>query len=1001
LTPDRHRANVPAVAPVLYALFFVSGAAALVYQVAWQRSISLVFGGSQLAIATVLAVFMGGLALGGALIGRRADASARPLRLYGLLEVGIAVSALAFIGLMRVFPSVYVPLARLAEHNRTYLTAVRIVLAGTALLVPTTMMGGTLPVLSRFVSRRTGSFASRLSFLYAFNTLGAMTGAFAAGFFLLRAVGVTAAALVAVAANLAIGLAAILLPERLFEDAPPKRSKRKPDADPAPSLTGDAPPLVFPLVLWAIGGSGFCALGYEVLWTRTLSLVVGTSVYGFTIMLVAFLGGLALGSQIYGFVQRRVRASVSGSVLGFGAVQVGIGASALAVTILMRDLPATALQLQAAFAGGAATEFHVRLAASAIVAIGYMLVPATLMGAAFPLAGAIHAAWRRQIGRAVGDVQMSNTVGAIAGALVSGFLLVDTFGLERSLQLLAATNVGIGLVVAAALARRRLAVWGAAAATAALLLVLAIDTRWGRAWDMKRWALFRNNGRERLLDPEVVARYVETTDVLYHFEGVNETINVVRSHGGFQAFGVNGRTEASTHPGDMQCQYTLGHLPMLLHQNPRRVFVLGAGAGMTLGATSAHPEVERIALAEIEPGVLPATRTFGAWNHDVLDNPKLSIVFNDGRNFLATTRETFDVITADPIHPWSGGASYLYTREYFRTVSRRLAPGGIVAQWLPIYELAPRDVKTVLRTFADVFPHVVVWLTYWDAEIVASNDPIIIDEAAVARRIAGNPAVKADLERVEMESAERFLSYFVFGREGARRYAQGGSVNTDDNLFLEFSSPESIGVSELMGTNVAEITSLRESIVHHLKLAPTESARAADAARWARSDQTNRLVDRMHVLSLLEQRDTPEFLAVRDAVAASDPDHGRFDFLRRLDDRKREQRPAVADVYACEVMTPAGTPRRMQISAVVVRVGDTRWALYVVDNDRRSLFRTTYVDGPPATLHTRLKAVTAAHMDAVRKACADATEEARHRGGSVGEAALSGRIRTALASAQR
>jgi spermidine synthase len=963
---------------VLYLLFFLSGAAALVYEVSWVRSLSLVFGGSHLAVTTVLAVFMGGLALGSRLLGERADAARRPLRLYGALEIGIGLFALVFLGLARVYPAIYVPLARVAEENRLWLSAVRAVFAVAAMIVPTTLMGGTLPVISRFAARHADSLGRHLPFLYGLNTLGAAAGALAAGFLLLKTLGVTATILAAVAANLTVGLAAVALPERAFGEAerPPPREQRRQgagleDAEPVGAAS-------FRLVLWGVGVSGFCALGYEVLWTRMLSLVVGTSVYSFTIILVAFLAGIALGSAALGLAQRRRPWRAGRAIGGFAAVQVAIGLCALAVTILMRDLPSHAMSLQRFLAGGAAGEFGARQGASFGVAFAYVLVPAFFMGVAFPLAGTIQAAHARSVGGAVGAVLTYNTVGAILGSAVSGFALIYVFGIERSLQMLAVLNGAVGLAVAASLSRRKLAIVAAGAAAAGLLVALGAAPGWGRSWDLRYFAIFRNNQRGVFDTPEQRRDALENTDVLYYFEGVNETISVVRPKGSMQAFIVNGRPEATTSSMDMQCQRTLGHLPMLLHPGPRRVFVLGTGTGMTLGATSIHPGVERIVLAEIEPGALGAARTFGEYNHRVLDDPRLHVVFNDGRNYLATTRERFDVVTADPIHPWSGGAAYLYTREYFRSVADHLLPGGIATQWLPIYELTVKDVRTVVRTFAESFQHVMIWLTHYDAEIVGSNSPIVIDEADLARRI-GQAAIAKDLAEVQMSSAEDFLAYFVAGTEGARAFARGGVVNTDDNLFLEFSAPESMGVGRVMGDNVTALALSRESLLPYLEPASGEAERGEQRTRWERSLQAARLYDPAHALFLWGQMGTARFRELSAALEAAFPAYAPFRFLRREIQGAEAGTPRLADAVRFQVGTPGG-PRVLQVSAVTMRIGETRAAVVFVDNDRRDIYGQRYFDGRADELDAAVRKFASDALGALRETYQQVAAESRGRG---------------------
>jgi spermidine synthase len=970
-----------AVVLVASVLFFISGAAGLVYQVAWIRSLSLVFGGSHLAVTTVLAVFMGGLALGSRLLGRRADATARPLRLYGLLEIGVALSALAFLGVSRIFPSLYAPIARLAGGDPFALSAARVLLAALALIVPTTLMGGTLPVLTRVVGQHRDALGRRVSLLYAVNTLGAVAGALGAGFVLLRVLGVTATVLTAVAANLAVGLVSLALPEQRLGSGPQGDGAAR-ETTIAPAGHGGVEPRTFRLVLWGIAVSGFCALGYEVLWTRMLAFVVGTSVYGFTIILVAFLPGIALGSEALGLVSRRGSLPAVPAVAAFGGVQVAIGLSALAVTILMRDLPSHAMALQRVLTGAGGTEFAARQAASFGVAFAYVLVPAFLGGVAFPLAATLHASFRSAVGDAVGEVLAWNTVGAILGSALSGFVLVYAFGIERSLQMLAVLNAGVGLLVLASLARRTAVGWAVGAAAAALLVALGADTRWGRFWDVDYFAVYRNNQRSAFDTAQERRDAVENTEVLYYHEGVNETISVVRPKGAMQALIVNGRPEATTAHVDVQCQRTLGHLPMLLHPEPRKVFVLGTGTGMTLGSTSVHPGVERIVLAEIEHGVIDAARTFADHNHGVLDDPRLEIVLNDGRNVLATTDEKFDVVTADPIHPWSGGAAYLYTREYFRSVADHLRPGGIACQWLPMYELTPDDLRSVVASFRTAFPHVMIWRTHYDAELVGSLEPIVIDEARLEQRIA-HALVRDDLAAVEMGSAEDLLAYFVAADAGAARFAEAGVVNTDDNLHLEFSAPRSMGRGHLAGENVVALGRVRESLLPHLAPAQTDADRAAQVARWERHLEAARLSDVANA-AYLGHSDSRRF--AEQAWAALEHGHARFApyrFLRREAETARRRAPTAVASIRLPVAHGRSGSAVIEVSAVVIRIGDTRAAVVLADSGRRRVFGERYLDAPAEALDAAVERFAADSLALLRAEYDDAVEKARGRGGAL------------------
>ncbi len=992
---------------LVYLLFFLSGAAGLVYEVAWARSLGLVFGGSHLAVTTVLVVFMGGLALGSLVIGKRADATARPLRLYGFLELGVAALGVTFLLLMRVYPHLYVPLARVAEENRAYLTVVRVLLASLAMLGPTTLMGGTLPVLTRFVSRHRERVGRSLSFLYGLNTWGGVFGTFACGFLLLQTVGATASQLIAIAVNVAVGTTALLLSRRMEaarelvadgETAPTVEPQPQgPRSEPAP-LGATA----IRLVLWGTGIAGFCALGYEVLWTRMLGLVVGTSVYSFTIILVAFLGGIAAGSWILGLVHRRVVLRGARGVVAYGAIVAAIGAAALAATIVMRHLPMHAGRLQTLLLGARSADFAATQWASFFVASAYMFLPACLMGAAFPLAAGIVAAEEHATGRGIGEALGFNTIGSILGAAVTGFVLIETFGIERSLQLLSVLEIGFGLLVAASVARFSGARWAIAAATAALLVARGASVDAARFWDAKFFAVYTNNAREAFDTSEGVKKTLELFEVLYFFEGMNETISVVLTKQPVQSFVVNGRTEASTYPEDVQVQLPLGHFPMLLHPDPKKVFVLGTGAGMTLGATTVHPGVERIVLAEIEPGVLPATRTFGEWNHHVMQeplDPRLHVVFNDGRNYLMTTAEKFDVITADPIHPWSGGAAYLYTREYFRSAADHLLPGGIACQWLPLYELSVQDVKSIVRTFGEAFRNVYLFVTYWDAVLLGSNSPVVLDEAALERRIAV-PEIAEDLRKIDMASADALLSYFLAGPAAAARFAQGGVVNTDDNLWLEFSAPESAGRGELTGMNVAELAKFREPVLPYLVPTMDEMGRLEQANRWRRRHEAGRAYDQAHVFALWVQMGALPFIQANRFLAREHPDYAPYQFLPKVTGRYSVGALSILHSARFGVVNESGAPRDLTIAAVLVQNPSSGPTVVFMDRERKAVFARRPLKSPPEYVPAAAHQLARSVLDALETQHGELRAEARRRGREApSEADLVARLRSAVAGA--
>jgi spermidine synthase len=931
----------------IYSVFFCSGAAALIYEVVWVRSLSLIFGGSHLAVTTVLSVFMGGLALGSYLIGKRIDRYGKLLRLYGALELGIAASAVLSALLFKLYPVIYVPLAQVAVTSPGYLSFIRVIFAVVALIVPTTLMGGTLPLLSKFVSRRAKSLGAHISFLYGFNTLGAVAGVAAASFILLRHYSVNTTMAAAVSLNILAGVFSILLQDKaeavLGTASPEEELPHKPSTQAgAPSLS-----MSLRLVLWGIGVSGFCALGYEVLWTRVLSVAIGASTYGFAIMLIAFLTGIAIGSTVYGLLAKRSSIQsmpFSRLVVWFGLVQILIGISALAVTAYIRDLSGHESFLQNIFLRNPSDRFVSRQWVNLVLACSYMFIPAFFMGVAFPMAGKVHAAYKSFIGRAIGEVLAFNTIGAILGSAVSGFVLIYLFGIERSLQLITLINMGWGLVIILSVRNRKMLVLGASALTLALIALLALNPDRFRMWDAGFLATYLSTSNAVKRTTETFLDKLNVSQVLYYAEGSHAIVSSIRNRAGVQTFVTNGRPEASNGSWDMQCQYTLGHLPMLLHKNPRTVFVLGSGSGMTLGATSVHPSVESIILAEIEPKVLGVTRTFEKYNHNVLDNQKLRIVFNDGRNYLLTTKEKFDVITADPIHPWFSGAGYLYTAEYFKLAAERLNPGGIICQWLPIYEMTGENLKSVVRTLGANFKYVMVWLTHYDAELIGSNSPIIINEEEMDRRIA-EPDILRDLEQVTMGSAKDFLSYFVMGTEGVRTYSRGGTLNTDNNLYLEFSAPESMGDGTLMAKNAFEISRYRESIIPYLYAPRNEVARKKQLKVWEEFEKASAVYDRVHAMYLSNEFRMPGFKSLMADLDSLSPQYAPWKFLKNEYQEAIARDPRPLWQMTMELIDKNGAVVKVRLAAVISRMSREYALIDFVDNTQRVIFGTLEVAG--------------------------------------------------------
>src|SRR5262245_6429557 len=671
--------RIPIAVPI--ACFFLSGATSLVYQVVWLRMLVLIFGHTVQAVTTVLAAFMAGLALGSFLLGRRAGHVGNPLRAYGWLEIGIGVYAALMPLLLWVVPSLYVGLR--TRLDAPTFGAVQFLWMSALLLIPTALMGGTLPVLSQALTRSETGAARLVGALYAVNTLGAALGTALAGYMLLPALGNRATLGMTAAINVAVGLLA------LWYGRGPLWSQSAPSLTPKPdraSIRAETAPDAWDwgarLTLAAIGVSGAVSMVYEVAWTRALVLVIGSSTYAFTAMLIAFLVGIAGGSALYVWLRGTGRVA---SPAVFAAIQVGIGLAVTASVLLFQEMPALfliALSWSTSPPFVQLTQLGISVAA---------LLPSTLLiGATFPCALDVAARVRGPVGERVGHVYAVNTLGAIVGAILAGFVLLPALGAHTSIKVGIVTNLLIAALLLASAVRLAPAIWwGAAAATLALAAGVSLIPHWDPRVMSSGPAIY-GTGSLRWTGREAFARAVGRSNLLYYRDGLVSTVSVHRN-GETLFLRVNGKTDAGT-GGDMQTQALLGHLPMLIHPTPERVLVIGLGSGITAGAVARHP-VAHLDIVEIEPAMRAAARLFTGVNGNVLENPRARTVITDGRNHLLTEPDRYDVIISEPSNPWISGLASLFSVEFFHLARSRLRPDGLMTQWVQAYDLHPDDLR--------------------------------------------------------------------------------------------------------------------------------------------------------------------------------------------------------------------------------------------------------------------------------------------------------------------
>ena len=780
--------TVAAVQAVLLGLFFLSGACGLIYQVVWSRMLVVTFGSTTLAISTVLSSFMAGLALGSFVFGRIADRRRDMLRMYAILEVGIGVSAMlvpvAFSGLRAIYPSIYRGL-----HESFYpFSLVRFLLCFAVLIVPTALMGGTLPVLSRFFIRRYRGIGAGLGRLYSINTFGAMVGCFVAGFLLVEFAGVRGAGVLAAVLNLLVAGVTLLLiryggeaagPEREIEPAAPERTRR----------TGLAI-----LILCAFGLSGFASIAYEVLWTRVLVYVLSSSVYAFTVMLTTFLGGIAIGSVLFVRYARRDRDYVR----VFGAVEILIGLFAAASIPILGNLFAIHEWVRGLFGGITWWDWNsAKFVESALV----MLPAAILMGTTFPLVGRIYTRALDRLGGSVGTVYSVNTVGGVIGSFCAGFVLAPALGVQRSLVLLAALNLALGGLILSIRA-------GRAAHRVAILVPLlgAIVLLAGIPNGM--FARTFNEGRQ---DAELV----------FWKEGIAGTLTVQKYPDGRRVFAIDGISVAGTALPLRTTQKLQAHIPLMTHPDPKRVLQIGFGSGETAKVVRLY-DVD-IDVAEISPDVIPvSTRFFADLNDRVAEGPRFRTIVMDGKNYALLAEEKYDVVMNDATYPGSSGSSALYTEDHFRGCRTRLNPGGVLSCWVPI-DLAMEDFRMIVRSFRAAFPHMSIWLANncenKHALLVGTVDPFAIDYGRLSRAF-GDDRIRGDLEEVGIGNAFELMDSFLMAESAVDRFVEGADLNTDDRPLLEFRVGRHGSTELFWAENLEEMDRHRGSIYPFLTNVP-------------------------------------------------------------------------------------------------------------------------------------------------------------------------------------
>jgi spermidine synthase len=753
------------------ALLFGSGFCALIYQTAWLRQFRLIFGASTFATAAVLAIFMGGLGLGSALLGRRADRHPRPLRFYGNLELLIAASAALSPLLLWLIAKVYFALGGSVVLGLLGASVARLILSTLVLGVPTLLMGGTLPAAARAVETNDDAGRRRLALLYGANTLGAVAGTLLSTFFLLERLGNVRTLFVAVAVNVVVGVVA-----RYLECGGHAAADRAP-ARPAHST----------IILAAAAVVGFAFLLMELVWYRMLAPLLGGSTFTFGLILAIALLGIGLGGAAYAFWGGNRQATRAGF-----ALTCSLEAAAIAIPFALGDRIAVLANLLRAVG---AEGFGGYVFGWSVVTVIVVFPAAVVAGIQFPLLISLLGSGRDDVGHQVGLAYAWNTAGAIAGSLAGGFGILPLLTAPGTWRLV----VVLLALTAIAFSRRSLLV---AIGAVALTFTLGPTAVWRHSGI--------GAGRAPAHDsPNAIREWIhrERRTLVWDADGRESSVALI-DPADF-AFVVNGKVDGSAR-GDAGTQVMSGLVGAILHGHPRTALVIGLGTGSTAGWYGAIPSMERVDAVELEPAVLRVAAACAPVNRDVLHNPKVHIRIADAREVLLTTREKYDLIFSEPSNPYRAGIASLFTREFYRAASGRLREDGIFLQWVQAYDVDAQTIRTIYATMHSVFPFVETWTTdSGDLVLMATKLPLPHDAVALRARVAQEPFRSAMSNAWRTESLEGFLAHFIAPDALARELAKDEALNTDDRTPIEFGFARGLGGKERFDMN--ELAALARS----------------------------------------------------------------------------------------------------------------------------------------------------------------------------------------------
>lgn len=761
--------NIRNIDAVLLFIFFLSGFTSLMYELVWIRVLSVVFGKTIVAITIVVSVYMAGLGFGSIYWGKRVDTQKESLKTFSFLQFTIGISSLVILLLFLLLPGFYRVIYRLIGGSSALVTLVIIAVSFFFMLIPTFMMGGTFPVISRCFVKKDNEIGSGIGRLYASNTLGAIIGAALTGYFLIGHFGQVQTQLLAIVISLSLGFIVLSLPQEEIV-----KSEEK-DKFPG-TIYRDH---IFTLLLVVAGATGFCGLAYEILVTRALSIFLVNSSYSFTSILILYLFGISLGSYLFTKLFNKKKHLL----LILALCQSVMGLYIILITAWLNDLPLVLDLLRNNL-------FKIPLLKvflpGLLLSTALLLIPAICMGISFPAICKAYAFTVKNIGKKIGLVYFINTVGSILGPVTATFILIPLIGVSKGILVIAFSCLIIGitlLVMEKHFTKKNITISGITALTL-----------------VSFFFVHRGISNSVLHPPSIFRTKSQKDAILYYKETITGTI-VAREdkHTGIRTLYVNNNAVCGLTYDAVMVVKMLGHLPFVVNDAIKEALIIGFGIGVTTSEVAKHP-IKNIDCVEIAPGVKDAAHYFSEFNGNIIQNQKVNFIKGDGRNYLLLTDKKYDLISCDPTHPTLGCAN-LYTLEYFKLCRDHLSEHGVVSQYLPLHRLSLKEFKSIIKTFHSVFPNSMVWLGHSHCILLGTPKDLTIDFRKLAIFLR-------QLNDAMFNDPYQLVTSLFLDTDAIGLFTKGVPTHTDNRPFLEYYSPASIK-KENWRLNISEMIKYR------------------------------------------------------------------------------------------------------------------------------------------------------------------------------------------------